>query len=82
MLCAFEINGDQKFFFLVSDNPPLSPKYICLVRLAMDKQELGPPGRLLLKSSSFPVQMELPQHRYPMLHCLCLLLLAIFCFLD
>ena len=25
MVCAFEINGDQKKFFLVSDNPPLSP---------------------------------------------------------
>ena len=25
MVCAFEINGDKKKFFLVSDNPPLSP---------------------------------------------------------
>ena len=26
MGCAFEINGDQKKFFLVSGNPPLSPR--------------------------------------------------------
>ena len=25
MVCAFEINGDQKKIFFVSDNPPLSP---------------------------------------------------------